>query len=210
MPKIRPTAERAAARPSWGAFALMAGALLAVGALALSWFGNGAGDTVVASSGPAETIEADRPPSGDAEVVTAPPRTTDLVEHPPTPAHAPLPPVGPTEQVIDDPVLGLQSPPPPLPPPGFVAPEMPHLEPLPQDVFVERRAAGIDLLDDSIERLTTERAELERSGDSEGARLAQVRIARMTALRARRVEELEQARRGELTPEAVEHSHEAE
>jgi V8-like Glu-specific endopeptidase len=92
----------------------------------------------------------------------------------------------------------------PAPPPPFGAPATPIAQ-VGEDParVLEQREAGLHLLDTSIERLSHEASELERSGDSEGAARARVRAERMTALRARRGEELETLRAGGTLPNAV-------
>lgn len=206
-----PTPRRASASSGRGAVVFSA-ALLLAGALAWWSFGAAPLPPAEAPLTPETPLSAEPsgapPPSQPPEVVPTQPPSSERPGAPPgtTTSQAVL--AGQPEPY--DPAVGVIAPPPPLPGPDYVAPELPQPTPMSQDVFIERRAAGIDLLDDTLERLTHEQQEQERAGDHEAAHLTQVRITRMTALRARRMEELEAARAGELTPDSEEHGHEAQ
>jgi hypothetical protein len=91
----------------------------------------------------------------------------------------------------------------PPPPPGTHAPATATEKPPPftQDEFVERRENGIAVVDTQIERKRTQLADAERAGDNDARQRAEVRLARLLVLREVRVEQLDEARRGELRPE---------
>lgn len=94
----------------------------------------------------------------------------------------------------------------PAPPPRADTPpvERPaEFVPATADVIAQREA-GLHLLDTSIERLRAEADDLDHEGDHEGAARARVRADRMTALRARREEELETLRSGGALPTPAE------
>lgn len=93
---------------------------------------------------------------------------------------------------------GLDLPPPP--PPDGERLERPPTEPMPQDIFVARLEAALDLLDETTARVEEELAAGEAAGDDERALRARVRLERLASARERRAGELERARRGELLP----------
>jgi hypothetical protein len=93
---------------------------------------------------------------------------------------------------------GLDLPPPP--PPGSQPVERPPTEPMPQDIFVARLEAALDLLDETAARVEQDLADGEAAGDDERALRARVRLQRLASARERRAAELERARRGELLP----------
>lgn len=144
------------------------------------------------ANAPTEVAEATLPPAAPV-THAASPRT-------PTEPAGPSAPAGPA-QPPTLPGLTPLSPMPPPPPSDYVPVPSPRPEALPQETFVQRREVGVQMLDDSLARLEAERLEQERAGDTEDARFTQVRIDRMRALREQRAEELEAARRGELTPD---------
>lgn len=97
--------------------------------------------------------------------------------------------------VPDDPSLA----PPPL--------DGPHSEPAaPQKPFthdeqVQQRVADLALLDETEKRLSGELDAAQKRGDTEGARLLQVRLTRVRALRETRRTELDQLRHGGTVPQ---------
>lgn len=95
---------------------------------------------------------------------------------------------------------GTDLPPPAPPAPGSAPVERPASEPMPQDIFVARLEAALDLLDETAARVEQELADGEAAGDQEQVRRARVRLGRIAVARERRAGELERARRGELLP----------
>jgi hypothetical protein len=91
--------------------------------------------------------------------------------------------------------------PPALPPPDYKSAERPEVKPLTQEAFVERRAKGLAMLDDTIARVQKEHADAVAAKDTDRATFTQVRLDRLAAVRKQRADELEQARRGELKPD---------
>jgi hypothetical protein len=90
--------------------------------------------------------------------------------------------------------------PPPAPPAEATKTERPTPQPVTQEELVARRESGLKLLDDTIARVTRERDEATKAGDTERVSLARVRLERLASVRKQRAEELDEARRGELQP----------
>jgi hypothetical protein len=88
---------------------------------------------------------------------------------------------------------------PPGPPDGEPL-ERPPTQPMPQDIFVARLEAALDLLDETAARAEEDLADSEAAGDEQRAFRARVRLQRLASARERRAVDLERARRGELQP----------
>jgi hypothetical protein len=93
---------------------------------------------------------------------------------------------------------GFDLPPPALPTgPPTQLPEAPVARP---EYVIGQREAGLQLIDTTIERLSTEADELEQQGNADAARRVRARIERTRAVRARRETELETLRQGGALP----------
>lgn len=96
---------------------------------------------------------------------------------------------------------GLDLPPPPDTPSEPAArPEPPMAD---QASFTSRIEQGITLLDRTRDRLTEALSRAEAAGDDEEAHRLEMRLSRLTEIRAAREADLEAARRGELLPPRV-------
>jgi hypothetical protein len=113
----------------------------------------------------------------------------------PAPRSAKLPEVRPAQQQHRDDI------PPALPPPDYKPAERPEQKLMTQEQFVERRTKGLALLDETILRVQKEHADAVAAKDTDRASFTKVRLDRLAAVREQRVEELEQAKRGELKPD---------
>src|SRR5215510_5243935 len=89
--------------------------------------------------------------TGTAEHATKP----AAIEHAASPTKPPAP--------VDDDV------PPALPPPDYKPAERPPVQPMTQEVYVERRTKGLQLLDDTIARVERERDEARKAGQADAA-----------------------------------------
>ncbi len=112
----------------------------------------------------------------------------------PAPRSAKLPEIRATQQHGDDV-------PPALPPPDYKPAERPEQKLMTQAQFVESRAKGLVLLDETIARVQQEHADAVAAKDTDRASFTKVRLDRLAAVRKQRAEELEQAKRGELKPD---------
>jgi hypothetical protein len=164
-------------------FIIIAALLVALAVVLVIRSSRDAGDT---SAAPRATSDRSAP---HTDTVSARPASPNLASDVSATGHRPAPA---TDQT---------SPAPPPPPPAQPTKTgRPAPQPVTQEELVARRESGLELLDDTIARVTRERDEATKTGDTERVALTRVRLERLASVRKQRAQELEEARRGELQP----------